>query len=145
MKQKVKDLIDKIVDTIPDIVTPEGKEKQDRLFAEAVALTTTKEEKKEAGQYLMMAMKERRNRKTYRPDIDTKEMMKELSPALSMAYIAKTYFGKDKSWLYQRLYNTDVNGKPASFTQDELKILADSIGDLSKRLSALSVAIHRCL
>lgn len=80
-----------------------------------------------------------------RPDINAKELMKEITPALSLSFIAENYFGKGKSWLYQRINNSVVNGKPVSFTQDELKILADSLGDLSNRLSALSLVIHRSL
>lgn len=55
------------------------------------------------------------------------------------------YFGKDKSWLYQRINHATVNGKPAVFTQSELKTLADSLGDLSNRLSTISTIIHRSL
>lgn len=99
-----------------------------------------KEEKKEAGSYLLEAMKRRR-----RPDVDVKAMLSEISDALSLSYIAKQYFGKDKSWIYQRMNNATVNGKTVYFTNDELKTLADSLGDLSNRLSAISSIIHRSL
>ena len=72
-------------------------------------------------------------------------MLGEISDALSLSYIAKQYFGKNKSWLYQRLNNATVNGKPVSFTQDELKTLADSLCDLSNRLFAISSIIHHSL
>ncbi|WP_052356284.1 DUF5053 domain-containing protein [Bacteroides timonensis] len=140
MKPEVKALIDRFVENIPKSKTPEGKAESDRVLNEAMSLTVTVEEKKEAGQYLTKAMCRRR-----RPDIDAKELMKEVTPALSLSYIAENYFGKGKSWLYQRINNSVVNGKPTSFTQDELKILADSLGDLSNRLSALSLVIHRSL
>lgn len=140
MKPEVKALIDRFVENIPGSKTPEGKAESDRLLNEAMALTVTAEEKKEAGQYLTKAMCRRR-----RPDINAKELMKEITPALSLSFIAENYFGKGKSWLYQRINNSVVNGKPVSFTQDELKILADSLGDLSNRLSALSLVIHRSL
>lgn len=140
MKPEVKELIDRIVLNIPNLNTEEGKSLSDRLMKEAVALTTTPQEKKEAGVYLLEAMKKRR-----RPDINAKAMMEEISEAISLSYIAKQYFGKNKSWLYQRINNSVVNGKPVSFTQEELKTLADSLGDLSSRLSALSSIIHRSL
>lgn len=140
MKPEVKALIDRFVENIPGSKTPEGKAESDRLLNEAMALTVTAEEKKEAGQYLTKAMCRRR-----RPDINAKELMKEITPALSLSFIAENYFGKGKSWLYQRINNSVVNGKAVSFTQDELKILADSLGDLSNRLSALSLVIHRSL
>lgn len=140
MKPEVKALIDQFVENIPKSKTPEGKAESDRLLNEAMALTVTAEEKKEAGQYLTKAMCRCR-----RTDIDAKELMKEVAPVISLSYIAENYFGKRKSWLYQRINNSVVNGKPAFFTQDELKILADSLGDLSNRLSALSLVIHRSL
>lgn len=140
MKPEVKALIDQFVENIPNNKTPEGQAESDRLLNEVMALTVTPEEKKEAGQYLTKAMCRRR-----RPDIDAKKMMEELAPALSLSYIAENYFGKSKPWLYQRINNSVVNGKPVSFTQEELKKLADSLGDLSNRLSALSTFIHRSL
>lgn len=140
MKPEVKALIDQFVENIPNSKTPEGQAESDRLLNEAMALTVTPEEKQEAGQYLTKAMCRRR-----RPDINAKKMMEELIPALSLSYIAEHYFDKSKPWLYQRINNSVVNGKPVSFTQDELKKLADSLGDLSNRLSALSTFIHRSL
>ncbi len=140
MKPEVKDLINRFVANIPNQKTEEGKALGDKLLADAMALTVMPEEKKEAGAYLLEAMKRR-----HRPDVDAKTMLSEISDALSLSYIAKRYFGKNKSWLYQRLNNATVNGKPVSFTQDELKTLADSLGDLSNRLSAISSIIHRSL
>lgn len=140
MKPEVKELIDRIVLNIPNLNTEEGKSLGDRLMKEAMALTITPQEKKEAGTYLQEAMRRRR-----RPDVNAKAMLEEVSEAISLSYIAKQYFGKNKSWLYQRINNAVVNGKPVSFTQEELKTLADSLGDLSNRLSALSTFIHRSL
>lgn len=140
MRAEVKDLIYRFVANIPNQNTKEGKDLSDKLLADAMALTVTPEEKKEAGSYLLEAMKRRR-----RPDVDVKAMLSEISDALSLSYIAKQYFGKDKSWIYQRMNNATVNGKPVYFTNDELKTLADSLGDLSNRLSAISSIIHRSL
>lgn len=141
MKTQVKSLIDQFVANIPNSRTEEGQKESDRLLHEAMALTVTPEEKKEAGAYLRQAMRDRR----HRHDIDTKALMSELAPALSLSYIAENYFGKGKSWLYQRINNSTVNGKQAAFTNEELKTLADSFSDLSNRLSALSRVIHRSL
>lgn len=136
MKAEVKRLIDQLVQNIHMAKTEEERKSNDDLLKQAMELTVTDEEKKEAGKYLREAMKRRR-----RNDIDAKGLLGDMADAVSLSYIARTYFGKDKSWLYQRLNNTLVNGKPAAFTQQELKILADSIGDLSKRLSAISTII----
>lgn len=142
MKAEVKCLIDRFVANIPNSNTEEGRKESDRLLAEAMALTQTPEEKKEAGAYMREAMKNRNRKRT---DLDTRTMLEDIKSAVSMAYIAEHYFGKGRAWLNQRINNTPVNGKPTAFTNEELKILADSFSDLSDRLSALSRSIHRSL
>ncbi len=57
--------------------------------------------------------------------------------AISMSYIAKTYFGKTKTWLYQRLNGNRVNGKEARFTETEARQLQDALHDLGHKLSSI--------
>lgn len=64
-----------------------------------------------------------------------REQLKALAPALSMGYIAKTYFGKSSAWLYQRLNGNMVNGKAAHFTCEEIKTFKAALADLSTQLS----------
>ena len=59
-----------------------------------------------------------------------------LAHALSLGYIAKTYFGKSSTWLYQRLNGNVVNGKVAHFTCEEIKTFKAALADLSAQLSA---------
>src|SRR5215469_6532877 len=40
-----------------------------------------------------------------------KQKMKEVIPAISLVYIARTYFNKTDAWLYQRINGNIVNGK----------------------------------
>jgi hypothetical protein len=54
--------------------------------------------------------------------------------AISMTYIAKTYFGKSAAWLYQRVNGNLVNGKVAQFTDKERERFAEALRDLSRRL-----------
>ncbi len=62
-----------------------------------------------------------------------KEQMEAVSEIISMSYIAKTYFNKTKSWLSQRINGLNVNGKPASFTDEELETLNFAFKDISKK------------
>ena len=62
--------------------------------------------------------------------------LKTLAPALSLGYIAKTYFGKSSTWLYQRLNGNVVNGKVAHFTCEEIKTFKAALADLGARLSS---------
>lgn len=59
----------------------------------------------------------------------------DVANALSLSYIAKVYFGKSKTWLYQRLNGNKVNGKPARFTEEERKRFAEALQDLSRRIN----------
>ena len=50
-------------------------------------------------------------------ELDARIIKKKLGnvpDAISMSYIAKNYFGKTKTWLYQRLNGNKVNGREES-------------------------------
>lgn len=134
MNKDLKQKIDEVVANMGN------QELSDKLMAEAFALALTPEDKKEAGQYLVQAMNKRK-----RPDVEVRNMLGEMADALSLSYLAKRYFERDKTWLYHRLNNSNVNGKPASFSQQELIILADSLKDLSSKLSDISSNIASSL
>ena len=74
-------------------------------------------------------------------EISMRERLKEVLPAISLSYIATTYFGKTRHWLYQRINGLRVNGKPASFSADERIILENAFKDLGNKLSLLRVSL----
>lgn len=55
---------------------------------------------------------------------ERKEKLDKVLDFASMSYIAEHYFGKSRQWLYQRINGNLINGKPADFTQEELKTLS---------------------
>lgn len=67
-----------------------------------------------------------------------KEKLGELPEALSLAYIAKNYFGKSNSWLSQRLNGSLVNGKRARFSATEVRVLQDALHDIGHKLLAVA-------
>ena len=69
------------------------------------------------------------------------EKLGEITDKVSMAYIAKAYFGKSRSWLAQKMNGNIVNGKTSQFSPDELAILRTALQDMSKKFGALSLAI----
>lgn len=69
-----------------------------------------------------------------------REQLKDIMPAVSLAYIAKTYFNKTRQWLYQRINGTIVNGKPARFTPEEIETLNNALKDIGNRLSSVNVS-----
>ena len=111
-------------------------EATDDLMSQAFAMANTPEERREAGAYLAAAIGKRK-----RPDVDVRGMLGDVAEALNLSYIAKRYFNKDRTWLYQRLNHAMVNGKPASFTESELKRLSDSLDELSNKIHQISIQL----
>lgn len=70
-----------------------------------------------------------------------REQLKEIVPIVSLAYIAKTYFNKTRQWLYQRLNGSNVNGKPAKFTPQEIETLNRALKEIGHKLSSIHVSL----
>ena len=70
--------------------------------------------------------------KEFLGEVDLKIEMLEISQFISLSQIAKKFFGKSRTWLYQRLYGYNVNGKPAQFTSAEKQILSNALKDIAK-------------
>ena len=66
------------------------------------------------------------------------ERLGEITDMVLMAYIAKTYFKKSRSWLAHKLNGNMVNGKPSQFTEEELKTLRYALSDMASKLSDMS-------
>lgn len=64
----------------------------------------------------------------------------DVPEAISFSYIAKKYFGKSRGWLMQKVNGNTVNGKQATFTEDERKQFRAALQDISKQLSAAALA-----
>jgi len=99
----------------------ERKEFNSALIAEARALL-------EKGDRMMEAESEH-----------IRQQLGDVPDILSMSYIAKNYFGKSRTWLYQRINGNKVNGKPAYFTRSERKQLQEALQDIGKKLSAITL------
>lgn len=131
MKAELKNLID-VIAASTDLTS----EATDEMMSRAFALAETQDERREAGAYLIAAINKRK-----RPDVDVKGILGDVADALNLSYIAKHYFDKDRTWLYQRLNQSIVNGKPAAFSQAELKRLSDSLDELSNKIHQISVQL----
>ena len=64
----------------------------------------------------------------------------DVPEAISFSYIAKKYFGKSRGWLMQKVNGNMVNGKQATFTEDERKQFRAALQDISKQLSIAALA-----
>ena len=95
------------------------------------------EERKLAGQYLREVMAERKKIKSPKTDKDLKSVLEGISDVVSLSYIAKEYFGKDRTWLYKK-----INGTIA-FTEDEIKILSMALKNIANNISDTSSLLAR--
>lgn len=74
-------------------------------------------------------------------EVTMAERMGEATQMLSMAYIARTYFGKSRSWLAHKMHGNMVNGKPAAFTDSERMTMKHALADMSMKLGSLGVSL----
>lgn len=74
-------------------------------------------------------------------DLTSLLKMEGITSIVSMSYIAKNYFGKTRTWLYQRLNGNLVNGKPAMFTGEERIKLKFALDDIARKLQDTSSKI----
>ncbi len=131
MKSELKHLLDDIAKQ-PDLTASDT----DLLMEKAFELAESQEDRREVGVYLVNAINKRK-----RHDVDVKNILGDISEALNLSYIAKRYFNKDRTWLYQRINQAHVNGKPAAFTQEELQRLSDSLAELSNKIHQISIQL----
>lgn len=73
-------------------------------------------------------------------EILVRKQLEEMLPAISLSYIAKTYFKKSRAWLYQRINGLSVNGKPARFTESEMETLNYALNDIGHKLTNIRVS-----
>ena len=68
-----------------------------------------------------------------------KEQLQNNSEIIPFAYIAREYFKKSRTWLYQRVNGSVVNGKPCQFKDDEVTIFNNALRDVGQRIGSLSI------
>ena len=60
----------------------------------------------------------------------------EVLEIVNQSYIAKKYFGRSQSWLSQRINGCMVNGKKASFTENEIQTLKSALSDIANIINS---------
>ncbi len=71
--------------------------------------------------------------------LTVRAQLEDIADIVNLSYIAKHYFGKSRQWLSNRLNESTVNGKPATFTPSQISTLNEALKDISKRIGSLSV------
>jgi hypothetical protein len=139
MSALVEEKVKKLTRNFHLLRTAEGSEEFDKIWKDLASLSV--EERREAGILIRAEMRKVRKKRIKRTDIDVKSDLGELRDVLSLSYIAQHYFQRDRSWLAQRINGNIVNGKPCSFTDDELDILKFALNDIKNKLSETILSI----
>jgi hypothetical protein len=63
----------------------------------------------------------------------------DVKEIVSLSYISKKYFNKTRSWLHQKINGNIKNGKPARFTNEEIKTFNFALQDISKKIGSITI------
>ena len=111
-------------------------------LAQMVAEVTTPDDKARLDELATKLMTEANEGLTSVENAVHEELLREqlgpLAEALNMSYIARTYFGKSRSWLSQRLNGHVVHGRKVVLTDNERQILNDALNDIQSQISAFT-------
>lgn len=114
--------------------TEKERKEHDAKFA-ALMKSVPSEQRKLAGQYLREVMAERRSSKSPKVDKDLKKELEDIQDIVSLSYIAKEYFGRDRTWLYKKINGT------IPFTEDEMKILSIALKSIGNKFLDTSASL----
>ena len=139
-EQKLKDLMYEY----RSLKTDEDKTAFDGKMAQALAEMNPEERKAFRKAFLTSARRTVSEAKEIREEAEMKLLLSGVDNYLSLSQIAQDYFGKTRSWLYQRINGAIVNGKPAQFTLEEQQQLSNALLDISNKIkdTALKLGVH---
>lgn len=69
-----------------------------------------------------------------------KNQLQKSYEILPISYIAKNYFNKSTSWLYQRINGTKVRGRVYTLNEKEKAIFNNALKDIAKEIGSISIA-----
>lgn len=69
-----------------------------------------------------------------------REQMEGTMQLIPISYIAKKYFGKSASWLYQRINGNKVRGRVYTLNDEQKATFNDALQDIARQISSFSIA-----
>ena len=109
----------------------ESKARFDSLSAEIKAMKLTDEEKTIFSNFMMQGLEDISNSMdVIERELRIREQLKEAVEILPLAYIARNYFGKSASWLYQRINGYKVRGKVSTLNHEEIGIFNRALKEI---------------
>lgn len=132
--QKNKDMTkEEYLEMEDALIASSDPEEKSRLFNALLEFAET------GGEEFVEAYREGLDRALLKCDqIILRQNLEFILKSMNLTYIAKEYFGKSHSWLSQRINGNLVNGKPAKFTVEEVKIFKDALADICQRITLVA-------
>ena len=117
---------------------PEERKKLDALIEELNGRKLTEKEKIFAQTWWNSGIEEI---KEIKQDITTlrQQIEEDDYKLIPMSYIAKHYFGKSASWLYQRINGNKVGGRSYTLNEEQKATFNRALQDIAKRISSFSI------
>lgn len=114
---------------------PEERKKPDALIEELNGRKLTEKEKIFAQTWWNSGIEE------IKQDITTlrQQIEEDDYKLIPMSYIAKHYFGKSASWLYQRINGNKVGGRSYTLNEEQKATFNRALQDIAKRISSFSI------
>ena len=132
--EELKERIRACFEEFCTLKTEAERQEHDKKFA-TLMKSVPVEQRKLAGQYLREVMAERRTLKSQKINKNFKKELEDIENVVSLSYIAKEYFGKDRTWLYKKINGT------IPFTEDEIKILSMALKSIGNRFVDTSASL----
>ncbi|MDR3266498.1 MAG: DUF5053 domain-containing protein [Tannerella sp.] len=121
--------------------TSKEKAEFDARFKNFIASQSQEGKEELADAFFEGAKQECKKAKEIANYIDIRLKLDKILDIVSIAYVSEKYFHKSRSWFTQRLNNNQVNGIPASFTNEELKILSAALDDIGTKMKETARSI----
>ena len=126
--------IERLKKEFVSLKTEEERKVFDVKFRKRIAEKTEGEKKKFADAFADAAMADVKRIKDFCNEVTIRMKLEEILGVVSTAYIAREYFHKSKAWFSQKLNANIKNGHTSQFTEDELRILAYALDDISDKI-----------
>lgn len=136
--EKLKDLIAEY----RLLKTTDEKQSFDKKMAQTLSGMDQEERKAFQSAFLTSARQTLVEARQIKEETEIKLLLNGVDDYLSLSQIAQEYFGKSRSWLYQRINGALVNGKPARFTAEEQQKLSSALLDISDRIKDTAMKLR---
>lgn len=122
-------------------LVPEERDKLLQLEEELKTLQLSEEDKTKGKKFFDNGIDEiQQEIDVIKEKVNLQEQLKEVSEIISLSYIAKKYFNRTRTWLYQKINQNVIHGKPCKFTDEELKTLQFALDDIKNKIGSIKVS-----